>query len=190
MNFHSPGGLQRSTRNIGLSSCRFWMWRVAAGDRGTPGRSVWTVRVPRQTPMAISESGCALRVCQRRVLPLRLWPLFECLRVAGEHPTAPGTGVVVVNDRERVVALGGRLVDRDDARATLDALRETASAHDGLAAQTTNQSSGEFVRNSSGKARWRHRFLRKLLELRLGDWSERRDSNPRHSRWQRDALPG
>jgi len=21
-------------------------------------------------------------------------------------------------------------------------------------------------------------------------WSERRDSNPRHSRWQRDALPG
>ena len=31
----------------------------------------------------------------------------------------------------------------------------------------------------------------KIALLRLGKfWSERRDSNPRHSRWQRDALPG
>jgi hypothetical protein len=28
---------------------------------------------------------------------------------------------------------------------------------------------------------------KKRLETK---WSERRDSNPRHSRWQRDALPG
>ena len=27
-------------------------------------------------------------------------------------------------------------------------------------------------------------------KLAAEGWSERRDSNPRHSRWQRDALPG
>ena len=32
--------------------------------------------------------------------------------------------------------------------------------------------------------------IRGVYELLRKRWSERRDSNPRHSRWQRDALPG
>src|ERR1051325_7081769 len=49
----------------------------------------------------------------------------------------------------------------------------------------------------SPKERFCTKFLsakhcQKLRNVRISKekWSERRDSNPRHSRWQRDALPG
>jgi hypothetical protein len=40
----------------GTSSWRVWMWCVAAGERGTPGRRVCMVGMPIRTPAAISES--------------------------------------------------------------------------------------------------------------------------------------
>ncbi len=116
------------------------------------------------------------------LLSLAQEPLRPDPCVIREAPAAARSLRVVVDDGERVVAVGGRLVNRHHARPALDALREPHAPHGRESVQLRGRAC-KSVRNLSGKAPNRPCGRCKLLILRQAQWSERRDSNLSGERW-------